>query len=169
MKTPPALQALQAHWSRLAPREQALVRTAGAVVALALLWGLLLAPPLKALRQSDARHAEMDARWQQMQQLQAEAEQLRSAPRHVGADTPAPPAQLQAATQAQLGSAAKLSITPGRATLTLTEVPAEALAAWLAQVRASAQASPVQAELTRANGSDPARWSGTLVLALPTP
>lgn len=169
MKTPPALEALQTHWSRLAPREQALVRMAGAVVLLALLWGLLLAPPLKALRQSDARHAELDARWQQMQQLQAEAERLQSAPRHVGSDAPAPSAQLQAATQAQLGTAAKLNIAAGRATLTLTEVPAEALAAWLAQVRASAQAAPVQAELTRASTTNPARWSGTLVLALPTP
>lgn len=166
MKTPPALVALQTHWSRLAPREQALVRLAGAVVLLALLWGLLLAPPLKALRQSAARHAELDARWQQMQQLQAEAEQLQSAPRHVGSDAPT---QLQTATQAQLGSAAKLSLTPGRATLTLTEVPAEALAAWLAQVRASVQAAPVQAELTRASTTNPTRWSGTLVLALPTP
>lgn len=166
MKTPPALQALQTHWSQLAPREQALVRMAAAVVLLALLWGLLLAPPLKVLRQSDARHAELDARWQQMQQLQTEAEQLQSAPRHAGSDAPA---QLQAAVQAQLGAAAKLNIAAGRATLTLTEVPAEALAAWLAQVRTSAQAAPVQADLTRAQGAAPVRWSGTLVLALPTP
>lgn len=161
-----ALDAWQAQWTRLAPREQALVRAAGALVLLALLWWLLLAPPLKALRQSGARHAEVQAQWQQMQQLQAEAQQLQNAPRHSAADAPA---QLQGLTHTQLGAAARLTIAAGRATLTLTEAPAAAVAAWLAQVRASTQAMPVQAQLTRSEGTQPVRWSGTLVLALPTP
>jgi len=157
---------LRTQWARMAPREQALVRLAGAFVLLALLWWLLLAPPLKALRQSAARHAEVDAQWQQMQQLQAEAEQLQDAPKHAGADAPA---QLRSLTETQLGAAARLSITAGQATVTLTEAPAAAVAAWLAQARAGTQATPVQAQLTRTGSTPPVRWSGTLVLALPTP
>ena len=52
----PAL--LAARWARLAPRERTLVHAAAVLVALALLWWLLLAPPLKALRASPARHAQ---------------------------------------------------------------------------------------------------------------
>lgn len=163
MKTPPPMQA---SWARLAPREKALVRMAAAVVLLALLWWLLLAPPLKALRQSDARHTEVAAQWQQMLQLQAEAEQLQSAPRHAGVDAPG---QLQSATKTRLGTAAKLTLAAGQATVTLTDAPAPALAGWLAQVRAGTQATPVQAQLTRSANAQPARWSGTIVLALPPP
>ena len=161
-----ALKALKAQWARLAPREQTLVRAAGTLVLLALLWWLLLAPPLKALRQSAARHAEVNAQMQQMQQMQAEAEQLQNAPKHASADAPA---QLRSMTETQLGPAARLTIAAGQATLTLTEAPATAVAAWLAQVRASTQATPVQAQLTRSGDTRPTRWSGTLVLVLPTP
>jgi len=161
-----ALKALKAKWTRLAPREQTPVRATGALVLLALLWWLLLAPPLKALRQSAARHAEVNAQWQQMQQMQAEAEQLQNAPKHASADAPA---QLRGMTETQLGPAARLTIAAGQATVTLTEAPAAAVAAWLAQVMAGTQATPVQAQLTRAGNTQPPRWSGTLVLVLPTP
>src|SRR5690606_34683318 len=130
-------------------------------------WWLLLAPPLKALRLSEARHAQVNAQWQQMQQLQAQARQLQDAPRHSTADAPA---QLRSTTDSLLGPAtAKVAIAAGRATVTLTEAPAAALAAWLAQVRASTQVVPVQAQLARAGAALPPRWSGTIVLTLPTP
>lgn len=161
-----AVETWRAQWTRLAPREQSLVRAAGAIVGLALLWWLLLAPPLKALRLSGERHAQVDAQWQQMQQLQAEAEQLQNAPRHAAADAPA---QLRDSAESLLGTSAKLSVAAGRATVTLTEAPAASLAAWLAQVRASAQATPVQAELTRSGQAPAVRWSGTVVLTLPAP
>lgn len=161
-----ALAPLRARWAGLAPREQALVRLAAALLALALLWWLLLAPALGTLRQSDARHAAVDAQWRQVQQLQAEAEQLRSAPRHAADDAPE---ALRGATEQHLGAAARITIAAGRATVTLTDAPAAQLAAWLAQVRGGAHASPVQAQLTRVAGASPVRWSGTLVLTLPTP
>ena len=68
---PPALAALRAHWARMAPREQSLVLAAAAVVGLALLWWVLLAPALQQLRGSGARHAAVDAQLQRMQALQA--------------------------------------------------------------------------------------------------
>lgn len=159
------LAPLQAQWARLAPREQTLVRVAASLVALAVLWWLLLAPALQTLRSSGARHAEAEAQWQQMQQLQAEAEQLLAAPKHEAGDAPE---ALRSATEKHLGAAARITLAAGRATVTLTDVPAAPLAAWLAQVRGSAQAAPVTAQLTRTAGAAPARWSGTLVLNLPT-
>ena len=54
-------------------------------------------------------------------------------------------------------------------TVTLTDAPASAVAAWLAQVRASSQAAPVQVQLSRVGTALPVRWSGSIVLALPTP
>ncbi|WP_024539052.1 type II secretion system protein GspM [Comamonas badia] len=163
MKTPAALAA---RWARLAPRERTLVHAAAVLVALALLWWLLLAPPLKALRASPARHAQTNAQWQQMQQLQAQAEQLQGAPRHPGADAPA---LLRSSVEAAFGASAKTTIAGARATVTLTDAPASAVAAWLAQVRASSQAAPVQAQLSRVGTALPVRWSGSIVLALPTP
>ena len=163
MKAPAALAA---RWARLAPRERTLVRAAAGVVVLALLWWLLLAPPLKALRTSAARHAQANAQWQQMQQLQAQAEQLQGAPRHPGADAPA---LLRSSVEAAFGASAKTTIAGARATITLTDAPASAVAAWLAQVRASSQAAPVQAQLNRVGNALPVRWSGSIVLALPTP
>ena len=163
MKTPAALAA---RWARLAPRERTLVHAAAVLVALALLWWLLLAPPLKALRTSPARHAQTNAQWQQMQQLQAQAEQLQGAPRHPGADAPA---LLRSSVEAAFGASAKTTIAGARATVTLTDAPASAVAAWLAQVRASSQAAPVQVQLSRVGTALPVRWSGSIVLALPTP
>ncbi|SDM69361.1 general secretion pathway protein M [Oryzisolibacter propanilivorax] len=169
LKTPPALaQAwapLQAQWRRLAAREQTLVLLAGALVALALLWWLLLAPALLTWKTSAARHAQVDAQLQQMLQLQAEAQQLQQAPRAPAVDALA---ALRGATGQLLGDGARLVIAGEQATVTLQQVPAEALARWLAQVRAQAHATPLQARLTRSSapGAAPA-WDGTLVLALP--
>ena len=72
---------LQQRWKALAPREQNLVLAASAIVALALLWWVALAPALKTLRTAPARHAALDAQLQRMQSLQAEALQLQAAPR----------------------------------------------------------------------------------------
>ncbi len=167
-RTPPskgtaALAPLRARWQRLAAREQALVLLSAAVLALALAWLLLLAPPLQAWRASAARHAALDAQLRQMQQLQAEARQLQEAPR-------APPgdalAALRASTAQLLGTHAQVAVLGEQVTVTLQGAPADALARWLAQVRTGARAVPLQARLTRSPSGPPA-WSGTLTLGLP--
>ena len=158
-----ALATLQQHWQGLARREQTLVLAAAALVGLALLWWLLLAAPLQAWRQSASRHAALDAQWQRMQQLQAQAQALQQAPRSNAADAAQ---RLRSSTSDLLGSHAQLSLAGEQATLTLRAAPAQALAQWLAQARSHAQAIPVQTRLTRSPGSAPA-WDGTLVLALP--
>jgi len=62
-----------------------------------------------------------------------------------------------------LGTAARMSIAGDRVTVTLTGVPPDAFASWLAQARVDARALPTEARLTRT----PAGWDGTVVMALP--
>lgn len=163
-------QALRAHWASLAPREQTLVLAAAAIVSLALLWWLLLAPALAQLRASPQRHAAIDAQLQQMQTLQAEAMHLKDAPRTQGDEALR---ALQGSLAQQLGQAAQMQTLGDRSTITLKAVPAEALAQWLAQVRGSARAVPLEARLVRSQAgagttaTGPTLWDGTLVLALP--
>ena len=176
----PTHHSLQQRWKALAPREQNLVLAASAIVALALLWWVALAPALKTLRTAPARHAALDAQLQRMQSLQAEALQLQAAPRGTPGDAVG---RLRASLTQRLGATAQLSLVGDRATIALKGAPADALAQWLAQARSNALAVPVEARLTRSAlaaagatppatlGNAPAaaapRWDGSLVLALP--
>lgn len=158
---------LRTRWKALAPREQNLVLAAGAVVGLALLWWVALAPALQTLRGAPARHAALDAQLQHMQALQAEALQLQSAPATRPADARR---SLQTSLAQQLGSTAQIQFAGDRATVTLKGASADALAPWLAQARSNAHAAPTEARLARSpapvvNGVP--RWDGSLVLVLP--
>ena len=163
---PGAASPLRAHWQSLAPREKNLVRGAATLVALALLWWLALAPALQTLRTAPARHATLDAQLQHMQALQAEAQQLQGAPR---ANPDNALRALQTSVTENLGAGARLNVADDRATLTLKGTPAQTLAPWLAQARSNAKSVPQEAHLVRSSGegAGPARWDGTLVLALP--
>lgn len=154
-------QALRAHWVALAPREQALVGGAAALVVLALLWWIALAPALATLRHADAQRRTLDAQLAQMQQLQAQARAMQAQPRLNHAEALR---QLELAIHQQLGASARYSIAGDRVTVTLANTPAAVLAQWLTQVRANARAIPGEARLAR----NPAGgWDGSLVLALP--
>ena len=161
--------ALRTHWASLAPREQTLVLAAATVLGLALLWWLLMAPALAQLRASPARHAALDAQLQQMQALQAQALHLKDIPRPTGNETL--PVLWRSLGQ-QLSAGTQMSTTGDRAAITLKDVPPEALAQWLAQVRSTTRAVPTEARLMRntastGGASPPAPWNGTLTLALP--
>lgn len=165
-----ALQAWQQRWRSLAAREQNLLLAALVLCLGALLWWLLLAPALHTLRQAPARHAQLDAQLQHMQALQAQAQALQNIPQPRSADAQR---KLQTSVTQTLGDTAQLQWSGERATLTLRNVDAQALAQWLAQVRGNTQASTQEAHLTRSEPSHtdapPAtpRWNGTLVLTLP--
>ena len=166
-------QALQNRWQTLAARERALVRAATAMLALALLWWLALAPALDTLRRAPVRHAQLDAQLQRMRTLQAEAQQLQAQARSEPGDAPA---ALRRSLAQTLGGSAQLNLLGERATVTLQGAPAQALAQWLLQARSNAHAVPVEVRLTRSAGASAGagagaepRWDGTLVLALPQP
>lgn len=154
-------QELRARWAGLAPREQALVAAATALVALALLWWLAIGPAVSTLRSADSQHREVDSQLQQMRRLQAQARAMQAQPKlnHDEAMR-----QLEAAIRQQLGVSARYAIAGDRVTITLTNTPANALAQWLSQVRTNARAIPGEARLARnASGG----WDGSLVMTLP--
>ena len=160
-------EAALAAWSRLDARERRLVALAAAVVALALLWLLAVAPALRTLRQAELQRTELATQAQRLQQLRTEAESLKALPR-LGHDEAL--RALEAAVQQRLPGSAQLSVVGDRATVVLKQAPAGALAQWLADARANARANPVEARLTRAGDNAPGApvlWNGTLSLSLP--
>jgi general secretion pathway protein M len=155
------LQDLRARWAGLAPRERALAGGAAALVAVALLWWVALAPALATLRTADAQHRTLDNQLQHMRRLQSQARAMQSQPRQNHDEAMR---QLEAAIRQQLGVTARYSIAGERVTITLTNTPAQALAQWLTQVRSNARAIPGEARLNRNAAGG---WDGTLVLTLP--
>ena len=177
---PPALQAARAQlaqrWAALAPRERNGLSLALAALGLLLVWNLAVQPAWRTLQTAPAQRAALDAQVADMRALAAEARELRALP-------PVGPEQAEAALRAateRLGSGARLNLTGGRATVTLTQVDPTALGAWLAEVRSGARArvtdlqlgrSPAPAPNVGAGASAPAAgaapgYSGTVVLLL---
>jgi general secretion pathway protein M len=172
-----AWAAVQQHWRGLAGREQLLALGAALLVGSALVWWLLIAPPLAVLRQSAAQQRSLDGQLLTMQALQAQAKSLQSQPK-ISRDE----AQraLENSVKTALGGTGQINVIGDRATVTLRATPAPALAQWLAQARTNARAVPSEARLQR-SASDAAAlasaaasptalgltWSGTLVLELP--
>ena len=119
---------LTQHWGRLAPREQLMVAGAVAVVSLALLWWLLLAPPLATLRGAEAQHRALDGQLQRMRALQSQAQLLQSQSRQ----TPEEATRLLEATvRTQLALTGRMSIAGERVTVTLAGTSPQALSLWL--------------------------------------
>ena len=150
---------LRAGWARLQARERRLLALAAAVVALALLWLLAVAPALRTLSSTPAKLAVAEVEVQRMQALANEAASLRAV-------APVPMAQAQAAlgaATARLGEVAKLSLQGERAVVTLKGIGSTQLAAWLSEARAGARARVVEASLRQ---TQPGLYDGSLTLAL---
>ncbi|MFM6985725.1 MAG: type II secretion system protein GspM [Hydrogenophaga sp.] len=159
-------QTLGAIWGRRAARERLALGFAAAVVGLAMLWWLGLAPALATLHRAPQQHQALDAQLSRMRVMATRAQALKAqggAPLSRDATQRA----LEQATRDLLGNAGQLSWQGDQATVVLTAAPPDALAGWLEQVRINARLVPVQADL-RFNAS-PAGWSGQLVLAGPGP
>ncbi len=154
------LPLLRTHWQNLSRREQQWLQAALALVLLALLWWLTLAPALTALRSAEQQGPRLDAQLQQMQQLQAQAKTLQAQPPLPLSET----RRLLEASILSLGGSAQLSGAGERVTVTLKSCPADALAQWLAQTRLNARVVPSEAHLVR--NTTAGTWDGTLVLTL---
>ncbi|QSI29094.1 type II secretion system protein M [Variovorax sp. RKNM96] len=173
---------LKARWAALAMRERQMVGAAIALVALALLWWIALAPALRTLAAAPAEHAQLDAQLQQMATLQNRAKALQSQPRLARDEALR---SLETSVREGLGVNNAQLMTAGGdgATVTLRATPASTVAQWLAQARGNAHAVPREVHLTRAPATPPApgskdkdapqlpqvRWEGTVVMALPAP
>lgn len=157
---PKALQqALAEAWRQRSARERQALLLAGAVLAVYLLWAVALAPALRTVRSAPAKLELLDNQLQAMQRLAAEARELRAAPA-------LPPDQAQAllaTAAARLGDKAKLVPQGPRAVLSVTAMPADELAAWLAEVRVSARARVIESQLNR---TPQGMYAGNVVLAV---
>ena len=71
---------VRAWWSRLATREQQLVLLMAAVLVLALVWFVGIAPALRTLRSAPAQTESLDAQLQSMQSLAAQARSMQGRP-----------------------------------------------------------------------------------------
>lgn len=138
---------LQAQWKSWSSREKQMVIAASMVVLCAIFWWLGLAPALQILRHADSRHQALGTQIQTMLRLQNQAQQLKNQPKISYQDATR---ELEVATTRHLGTAAQLEITQERATISLKQVPAEALATWLNQIRVNARATPTEVQLTQA-------------------
>ena len=172
-------QALAQAWRSRSPRERRLLALGLAVLLAAGAWLALLAPVLDTWRQAPAMQAQLDAQWQQMLELQAQARQLQKATR-LNRDEAR--AWLDRSVREVLGDAARVSVQDRQVRLTLQGVGAAALSQWLAQARQNAQLLPTQVQLqpgpagpaaragaTRSAtaGSGETLWHGTVVLQWP--
>jgi general secretion pathway protein M len=137
-------QALGQAWRSRSVRERRLLALALAVLLAALLWQILLAPVLGTWRQAPAMQAQLDAQWQQMLDLQAQARQLQKASRQNREEAQA---WLEHSVQEVFGQTARVSVQDRRVRLTLQGADASALSQWLTQARQNAQLLPVQVQL----------------------
>jgi len=150
---------LQVRWNSLPRREQRLVLVALALLLVALLWWVCLAPALATLRSADKQHQLLAVQLQQMQRLQAQAKTMQAQPRLALLEA----RRLLEASVKPLGATAQLVVAGERVTVTLRGASADALAQWLTQARLNARAVPSEARLVR---SAAGTWDGTLVLTL---
>jgi general secretion pathway protein M len=180
-------ETLQAWWAQLAERERRMVRLVAALVSVALVWWIALAPALHTLRAAPAEHAELDAQLQKMSALQMQAQALKTQPR---SNRDEALRALESSVRQGLGTNSQLVNSGGTegASILLRATPADALAPWLTQARANARAVPREVHLTRVQASAPStlpasitgtagtaaaadttkvRWEGTMLMTLP--
>lgn len=149
----------------LPEKDRKLIQYLALALAFSLLWFWNIAPALKTYQEAPLQLAQLERQTENLKALQAQALALQKAPRvkvqNVGA-------VLQQSLTEILGNGAKLNLEASRATLTLNNVSAEALAQFLAAARTQAQAMPIEAKLQKNKTGNVEVWRGTLILSLPS-
>ena len=151
---------LRRAWDKLPLRERRLVALASALVLLALVWAVCIAPAVKTLAAAPAQLEKLDAQLQSMVKLAAQAKGLQNRPAVSRDDALR---TLESSLQQRLGTSAQLSVAGERVSVVLKGAAPDALAQWLSQARVTSRAVATQARLTRGVGG----WDGTLVFELP--
>lgn len=154
--------ALQSRWQASSRREQGLVLSAIAVVGVALLWWVALAPALAVLKTADVLRQSQEVELQHMQRLQQQARTLMALPTRNEIEA----RRALEGSLKILGESAGLGTQMDRLVITLKGVQAQPLVQWLANVRQNVQLVPHEARLKR----NPAgSWDGTVVFVIPSP
>ena len=166
MKSPAtsALAPVLARWHAMAPRERAGLGMAGAVLGLAFVWWVLIAPALQTLRVADQQRQALGQQMQTLRGLQAQAKALQGSAKISTSDAVQ---ALEASIKQQLGTTAQMNVVGERASITLKGANPDAVAKWLAQARVNAHALPTEAHLQRSADLANPKWDGTVVLRLP--
>ena len=155
------LAGLSARWASMAPREKSLTAGACAVVGLALLWWVGVAPARATLKTAETQTSSLERQLDTMRRLQAQAQTLQAQPKLSYDDASR---ALEASVRERLGASARVATAGDRTTVTLNGVAPNTLAQGLAQARSNARVLPSEARLTRnAAGT----WDGSIVLSLP--
>jgi len=144
-----------AAWRVRAPRERIGLAIAATVLIVLAVWALLVAPALTTLRSAPPQLESLETQLLQMRGMAAEVRELRNT-------TPVAAAQAGLAIKAAAerhGDKVRLTLQADRALVTLVNISPEQLRALLVEVRSSARARAVEAQLTRVPGG----YSGTLV------
>ncbi len=151
-------------WASLAPRERAWVGAAVVLSVVALLWWVALAPALAKIRSAQAATPALDAQLQVMRTMAQEVNSLK-AQRKLSYDESLRALEGSIKT---LGAGGTLTVTDSRATIALRAVGGDALAQWLAQVRANARLAPAELRLKKTASAAPqaAAWDGSVVFNL---
>ena len=153
-------------WLQRKPRERLLLGVGAVVIGLALIWRVGLAPALDTWREAPTQQAKLDQQTQQMRQLQAQAQNLKT-PQAISRSEAI---QWLESHLSELGPQAKLTLQAEHIQISLQATPADTLANWLVQARELAHARPVQAQLKQTSGpaaESTVLWSGSLLLRLP--
>jgi general secretion pathway protein M len=152
-------QEWQTRWAAMASRERQIATIAIWLIVVTFLVLVCIRPAFRTLSDAPEKIRQIDVQLDEMRRLADEVQVLRQR-------QPVPPAQAEAALKAateRLADTARLTIQGDRATLTLTKVDGEALAAWLEEARSGARIKPVEAALMQVQ---PGVYSGTLIVAL---
>lgn len=172
----PAAGRARQRYQTLAPRERRLVNGAGAVLALALVFTLLVEPALDTVRTLREQLPRLRGQAAAVADLTRQAATLRGQAAAPAATLPAPAEIGASLARAGLPADHWQLAAPGQGdsvTLALTEVPASALLRWLENVGADWGLAVTKVELTRAanpNGRPlPGLVNGSVTLALPDP
>lgn len=155
--------AMNTFWEQRNPRERQLLGLGGAVLAVAFLWFVAIAPALQTYRASGSAHAKLDTELAQMQRMAAQAAKLKEMPR---ANAAAVQSWIDGATK-KLGKATA-SVQGGRVQVSFTGASPEALADFLAEGRGKAQLVPSEAHWEKSVNPATAnpQWDGNIVFEL---
>jgi general secretion pathway protein M len=146
-------------WQAMGLRERQMITLAAWLLGLTLLVLLGVRPAVRTLQQAPVQLSEVNATLDDMRRQAEEVKALRQLPA-------VPPAQAQAALQTateRLGPSAVLSVQADRVVVKLIKVPGGQLAEWLNEVRSSARARPLEANIAE---TEPGAYSGSITLAL---
>lgn len=160
------LARLGATWS---PRERVAVTVGVGVLLAGLIVGVGMLPAWRTLRAVAAAEPEVLRTLAQLQSQRDEARRLQAQPRP---DLAEALRSVERSARERLGPDVQVQASEGRVNVVFRQASGEAVAQWLAQVRAQARAWPLEARLTRAGNvapgaAAPVTWDGAVLLQLP--